>query len=41
MVNGANFSVIRDRVSVDDMLARESLPEWFRDDGGARREARE
>lgn len=41
MVNGADFSVIRDRVSVDDMLARESLPEWFSDDGGARQEAGE
>ena len=41
MVNGAVFSVIRDRVAVDDMLARENLPVWLNDDGGARREAGE
>ena len=39
MVNGAVFSVIRDRVAVDDMLARESLPDWLNDNGGVRREA--
>ena len=32
MVNGADASVIRDRISVDDMLSRESLPDWLSDD---------
>jgi len=41
MVSGANFSVIRDRISVDDMLARESFPEWLIDDVGVLREAGE
>ena len=36
MVNGADASVIRDRISVDDMLSRESLPDWLSDDEGAR-----
>jgi diaminopimelate decarboxylase len=31
MVKGVNFSVIRDRVTVDEMLARESLPAWLVD----------
>jgi diaminopimelate decarboxylase len=31
MVKGDNFSVIRNRVTVDDMLARESLPAWLID----------
>ncbi len=41
LVNGADFSVIRDRIAVDDMLARESLPDWLNDGGGVRREAGE
>ncbi len=41
LVNGADFSVIRDRIAVDDMLARESLPDWFNDGGGVRRKAGE
>ncbi|PPR73698.1 MAG: Diaminopimelate decarboxylase [Alphaproteobacteria bacterium MarineAlpha3_Bin2] len=36
MVNGADASVIRDRISVDDMLSRESLPDWLSDDEEAR-----
>ncbi len=29
MVSEAEFSVVRERISVDDMLARESLPPWL------------
>jgi len=36
MVNGADASVIRDRISVDDMLSRESLPDWLSDDEAVR-----
>ncbi len=32
MVRGDGFSVVRERIGVDDMLARESLPGWL-DDG--------
>ncbi|MBC8339616.1 MAG: diaminopimelate decarboxylase [Rhodospirillales bacterium] len=39
MVKDDAFFVIRDRISVDDMLARESVPDWLTDGGGARREA--
>jgi diaminopimelate decarboxylase len=41
MVNGADASVIRDRISVDDMLSRESLPEWLSDESEALHEAGE
>lgn len=41
MVNGAEVSVIRDRISVDDMLSRESLPEWLSDESEALHEAGE
>ena len=29
LVRGANFAVVRERITVDDMLARESLPPWL------------
>jgi len=29
LVNGSAYAVVRDRISVDDMLARESLPDWL------------
>ena len=40
MVSEAEFSVVRERISVDDMLARESLPRWLKW-AGARQEAGE
>ncbi len=40
MVSEAEFSVVRERISVDDMLARESLPRWL-EWAGARQEAGE
>jgi diaminopimelate decarboxylase len=39
MVKGADFSVIRNRVTVDDMLARERLPVWLNDHGNTHRKA--
>jgi len=33
MVNGSDVAVIRDRISVDDLLAMERLPDWLTDDG--------
>jgi diaminopimelate decarboxylase len=41
LVNADGFSVIRDRVTVDDMLSREQLPDWLGDDAALRREAGE
>ena len=41
MVNGGDFAVIRERITVDDMLSREILPGWLTGDGEARREAGE
>ena len=38
MVKGSDFSVIRNRFTVDDMLAGESLPAWLIGHGTARRE---
>ncbi len=32
MVNGEQFSVVRRRLDVDEMLARESIPDWLDDD---------
>jgi len=32
MVNGDQFSVVRRRLDVDEMLARESIPDWLDDD---------
>ena len=29
LVQGADFAVVRERITVDDMLARESLPPWL------------
>ena len=29
LVRGADFAVVRERITVDDMLARESLPPWL------------
>ena len=29
MVNDQDYAVVRDRISVDDMLAREQLPNWL------------
>ena len=29
MVNGGDFAVVRERITVDDMLAREGLPCWL------------
>ena len=29
MVNGGDFAVVRERITVDDMLAREGLPGWL------------
>ncbi len=41
MVNGGDFVVIRERITVDDMLARETLPDWLTGTGEARLEAGE
>ena len=41
LVNGGDFAVIRERITVDDMLARETLPDWLTGTGEARREAGE
>ena len=41
MVSEAEFSVVRERISVDDMLARESLPPWLEESGPAKRKAGE
>ena len=41
MVNEGNFAVVRDRITVDDMLAREALPGWLAEGKEARREAGE
>jgi diaminopimelate decarboxylase len=41
MVNGEDFAVVRERITVDDMLARETLPDWLTGTGEARREAGE
>ena len=41
MVNEGDFAVVRDRITVDDMLARESLPGWLAEGKEARREAGE
>ena len=41
MVNGGDFAVIRERITVDDMLARETLPDWLTATGEARLEAGE
>ena len=41
LVNADGFSVIRERVTVDDMLSREQLPDWLGDDAALRREAGE
>ncbi len=29
MVNGADYTVIRERITIDDMLSRETLPDWL------------
>ena len=41
MVNEGDFAVVRDRITVDDMLAREALPGWLAEGKEARREAGE
>ncbi len=41
MVNGGDFAVVRERITVDDMLARETLPDWLTGTGEARLEAGE
>ena len=41
MVSGSEFAVVRDRISVDDMLSRESLPRWLEESGPAKRKAGE
>ena len=32
MVSGEQFSVVRRRLDVDEMLARESIPDWLDND---------
>ncbi|MBT3306765.1 MAG: diaminopimelate decarboxylase [Alphaproteobacteria bacterium] len=39
LVKAEDFSVIRDRVTVDDMLSREQVPGWLTDGDGLRRKA--
>ncbi|NQV83120.1 MAG: diaminopimelate decarboxylase [Rhodospirillales bacterium] len=39
LVNAEAFSVVRDRVTVDDMLAREQLPDWLSNGDRLRRKA--
>jgi diaminopimelate decarboxylase len=29
LVRGGDFAVVRERITVDDMLAREPLPPWL------------
>jgi len=41
MVNGGDYAVVRERITVDDMLARETLPGWLMGAGEARLEAGE
>ena len=41
MVNGGDYAVVRERITVDDMLARETLPDWLTDGGEEKREAGE
>ena len=41
MVSGDEFAVVRERISVDDMLAREALPGWLSGGDAAIREAGE
>ncbi len=41
MVQGSDFAIIRERITVDDMLSRETLPGWLKGSGEARREAGE
>ncbi|MCH7550670.1 MAG: diaminopimelate decarboxylase [Proteobacteria bacterium] len=37
MVSEGDFAVVRERITVDDMLARETLPDWLTDEGSARK----
>jgi diaminopimelate decarboxylase len=41
VVNESDFAVVRDRITVDDMLAREGLPDWLAISKEGRREAGE
>ena len=41
MVYEGDFAVVRDRITVDDMLAREALPGWLAEGKEAQREAGE
>ena len=41
MVNEGDFAVVRERITIDDMLAREGLPGWLAEGKEARREAGE
>ncbi len=40
LVNGDDFAVVRQRISIDDMLAREPLPKWLAATPGKTRKAR-
>jgi len=37
MVRGSVYAVVRERITVDDMLARETLPDWLTDEGSVRK----
>ena len=37
LVRGGAYAVVRERITVDDMLARETLPDWLSDEGSARK----
>jgi len=39
LVNGDAYAVVRERIGVDDMLARESVPDWLADRPAAARRA--
>ncbi len=41
MVRGGDYAVVRERITIDDMLARESLPGWLAGESEARRKAGE